>query len=275
MFKFSQSKSKFRIFGLAAFDPDVELFKNRILVKGATISDPTFSATNQFVVGLKSDGIWDLLLDIGIFVGSNLDAALVRLKIMPSKPDSYTNYGYTNSDYSEAIGIQGGNFKYLDTNINPSEIGFTAGASFYLREPVMGGSSKVYLGSDTNSSSVFLLGYLSTGSADEFRFTTTSTAIKVIQPNTAGFFSGNRISPSLIKLYKNGASINQNTANENTTFLGTNTICIAARNIGSGADLFLDKKYSFSAIHKALNDTQTMLFYNRVQQLQQALGRAI
>jgi len=70
-------------------------------------------AINDFVVGCKSDNIWDSIKACCILSGwNNLDGCLT-----PIKGDAPTNYNFVSNDYNRITGLAGdGSTKYLDSN---------------------------------------------------------------------------------------------------------------------------------------------------------------
>ena len=70
-------------------------------------------AINAFVVGCKSDNIWDSIKACCILSGwNNLDGCLT-----PIKGDDPTNYNFVANDYNLLTGLQGdGSTKYLNSN---------------------------------------------------------------------------------------------------------------------------------------------------------------
>lgn len=254
-------------------DPDTTNFKNRIIANNGTISNTSLEAVDIFIKGCKADNIWDLLLDVGLFVGDNLAAALTKLKY-PLNKSVYTNINYVNGDYSQSTGIQGGVNKYLDSGVSPQDVGTTGGFVFYLREATGEGTTKWFMGAtNTGGTNNFLLGHGSGGSREQF-YWGQNVLVESIQQNTSGFFVGMRNNLSSLKIYKKQTLLNINPAVVSFAPIAQ-AIYIAAVNLSGTAVNFLDKKYSFTAITKALNDAQVFLFYSRVQALQESLGRAI
>ena len=85
-------------------------------------------------------------------------------------------------------------------------------------------------------------------------------------------YTGYRSMPTNMKMYRNNIAIGAIATNDSTSPLST-AIHIGAGN-GSGTSNLI-AKYSFSAIHVLNSDAQVASLYNRVQQLQQDLGRAV
>ena len=73
------------------------------------------TAINDFVVGCKSDGIWNAIKASCLLCGARtLEGALV-----PLKGSAPTNFNFTLSDYDRELGLKGdGSTKYLDSNRN-------------------------------------------------------------------------------------------------------------------------------------------------------------
>lgn len=82
---------------------------------GQTLETGVKDAINAFVVGCKSDGIWDAIKAACIMAGARtLDGALVPL--VGTAP---TNNNFVSGDYDRKLGIEGnGATKYLDSNRN-------------------------------------------------------------------------------------------------------------------------------------------------------------
>ena len=101
---------------LSTYDPDATIYINNVeAADGQPLEDTTKNAINAFVVGCKSDNIWDAIKSSCILAGARtLNGALTPLKgIAP------TNNFFISSDYNRATGLLGdGSSKYLNTNRN-------------------------------------------------------------------------------------------------------------------------------------------------------------
>ena len=60
-------------------------------------------AINAFVVGCKSDGIWDAMTDVGLFAPSRTLTGVV----VPLKGSTPTNSNFVSGDYTRATGLAG------------------------------------------------------------------------------------------------------------------------------------------------------------------------
>lgn len=99
---------------LFAYDPDATIYINNVeAADGQSLEDATKNAINAFVVGCKSDGIWDAIKSSCILAGARtLNGALI-----PLKGTAPTNNFFISSDYNRATGLQGNaSNKYLNSN---------------------------------------------------------------------------------------------------------------------------------------------------------------
>jgi hypothetical protein len=104
-----------RIYG-SAFDADAQAYITAVETEDAqALESDVKTAINDFVVGCKSDGIWDAIKASCILAGARtLDGALV-----PLKGTAPTNFNFVLGDYNRNTGLVGdGSTKYLDSNRN-------------------------------------------------------------------------------------------------------------------------------------------------------------
>lgn len=82
---------------------------------GQDLEDSVISAMLKFVIGCKTDGIWDAIKASCVMAGARtLNGALV-----PLKGTAPTNFNFESTDYNRKTGLKGdGATKYLDTNRN-------------------------------------------------------------------------------------------------------------------------------------------------------------
>jgi hypothetical protein len=102
-----------KITGKQRYDVDAASYFNRVQAIDGQLEDTTKTAINTFIIGCKSDGIWDAIKSSCILAGARtLNGALVPLKgIAP------TNFNFINGDYSRSTGLKGNaSTKYLDSN---------------------------------------------------------------------------------------------------------------------------------------------------------------
>jgi hypothetical protein len=107
------------------FAAEAQAYFTAAEAQGATFDqtsiDPLYTeeyvktAINRYVVGLKSDGLWDKMALIPLFCGSSFEGLSV-----PLKGNQMTLYNFTSPDYKAVgagAGLKGdGSTKYVDTN---------------------------------------------------------------------------------------------------------------------------------------------------------------
>lgn len=100
----------------SSFDADALTYINAVeTADGAALEEGVKVAINNFVVGCKSDGIWNSIKACCILAGARtLNGALVPL--VGTAP---TNNNFVNADYNRKIGpIGDGTTKFISTNRN-------------------------------------------------------------------------------------------------------------------------------------------------------------
>ena len=100
----------------SAFDADAQAYITAVEDADLQALEPAVkTAINDFVVGCKSDGIWNAIKASCIMAGARtLTGALV-----PLKGTAPTNFNFVHADYNRRTGLVGnGSTKYLNTNRN-------------------------------------------------------------------------------------------------------------------------------------------------------------
>jgi hypothetical protein len=100
-------------------DPDAQAYINAVeFADGQALEQGVKNAINSFVVGCKSDGIWDAIKASCILSGARtLNGALI-----PLKGSAPTNVNFVSGDYNRKTGLKGGTSvdistaKYLNSN---------------------------------------------------------------------------------------------------------------------------------------------------------------
>ena len=95
-------------------DPDAAAYITAVeTADGQALEEKVKIAIDNFVLGCKSDGIWDAIKASCILAGARtLSGALV-----PLKGTAPTSFGFVAADYNRETGLKGnGSTKYLDSN---------------------------------------------------------------------------------------------------------------------------------------------------------------
>ena len=112
--------------------PEAASWASRVVANGGTVSGTTLSAVDKFCKAIASAGIRDRFYRLGIFAGSNLNAALVPLYRGPSLGGTQyggttdTNVGglFVSGNYNETTGLSttAGGGQYLNTGLSPNDM---------------------------------------------------------------------------------------------------------------------------------------------------------
>ena len=233
-------------------------------------------AINTFVVGCKSDGIWNAIKSSCILAGARtLTGALV-----PLKGTAPTNLNFVSGDYSRETGLVGdGSTKYLDSNrannadpqnnchisVYASTFGATtATVKIPLGRQINGFNEKAFFASTSINS-----GLLSV------RCQSTNAIVTHTASRTNGLIGASRSSSSTISIRNNNSTV---TASQTSTAPSTPTLFVFASsdginpNNGGSAAFFDDSRLAFYSIGESLD---LALLDNRVTQLVADIDAAI
>lgn len=251
-------------------------YYNRVMASGGSISDASLNAVEKFVQDCKNALIWDKLIEVAPFAGTNLNAALVKLIFAGGGASALTNVNFVADDYAETGpngGLLGdGATKYLNTGFNAQTmLPDNAHLSFYLRDDVVASGNRVLIGA-INVSDQYWIGAL-TNTQSNTRLGQVAAAT-LAQNMTKGFYLGSRSAANALKLYKDGALVASDTTaithskpNLNLFAFGFNT--------GGVPGAYVPGRGSFYSIGHALNDAEALALHEAVRTLQRNLGREI
>jgi hypothetical protein len=259
-------------------DAAVSIYQNNVAIAGGTVTAATLGYLDTFVKGCKTDGTWTALVDVGVFCGSNLASALVKLKFPSGYPSSFINANFIETDYSQSTGLNPGgtNTKYLDTGVPPSATTGTQSfhLSFYSRTTSSGAMAEL----GTTNGTVFAGLYCAYSQTmvlhtyfDAFN-QEPAGELDVLVSSSLGFFVGSRISATNFYAARNGSSLGSaatSAGSKPTTNMGIFTYLD-----GSGAGL-TNRICAYYSMGTGLTTAQTTSYYNRVQALQTSLGRQV
>jgi hypothetical protein len=214
-------------------------------------------AINAFVVGCKTDGIWDAIKAACIMAGARtLDGALQPLVGTAPQP-----YNFVSGDYNRETGLVGdGATKYLDSN--------RAGNA----DPQNNVHLSVYI---TQTRQTWLIGYIGANATNFYMMgSTTGFRARINQSNTSNCGNGTTL-PSII------ACSRSNAAGFDYRGLGeSGSVAIASAGVattntcvyGRGTSSLCDSRLSFYSIGESLD---LALLDSRVSTLMTAIGAAI
>jgi len=260
------------------YNPETLDFQDRVLAAGGSLPVTTLDSVEKFVRDCKNAVIWDRILDCGLFVGSNLAAALVKLKY-PGGGQSYlTNFNFVSGDFTErgaSGGLKGnGATKYLSTALAPAAAGMTPGdhhLAIYNNHNTWAAAYYDAMGATDAASRVSLLRASGSDSNRNYLYpdNQNSGLATNISQNTSGLFCGsNGI------LYRNGSVLGTNGAAPSGNMPNIPYFLFALNSSGTPGALY-DKRICFYSAGLGLTAAQAASLYNAVQALQTALGRSV
>lgn len=259
-----------------AWNPETVAYRDRVLANGGSIADRSLDAIDKFVLDCKNGAVWDKLIEVGPFAGSNLNAALVKLVYPGGGQGTLANVNFAAGNYAET-GANGGLLgdgatKYLNTGTAPQSLPDNGHYSFYLREDMGGVGNRSLLGSIVTVDQ-YWMGAISPAAGADLRYGQTATA-SLAGAVGKGFYIGTRTAANSLRLYKNGAL-----AGSDTTVISHNKpnqpVYLWAFNTAGAAAAFLPNRGSFYSLGAALNDAEAMALHLAVRSLQENLNRSV
>ena len=254
-------------------DPDVNAFLSATEITDATIA----GAVGALVEDLKGYGIWTKMKALYPFVGGTATTHKYNLKD-PQDTNAAFRLVFSGGWTHSANGAKpNGTNGYADTNFNPSSVLSLNNThiSIYSRTSLIvnnqrdlavfisGSDPAISLGTNTG---VFL--------SDQYSFNTNRISASIT--DALGFYTGNRTSSTVHKLFKNGSQIGSTDTFANSQNLPNGNLFLGAANLTtSGIGAYSNKQYAFASIGDGLTDTEAANYYTAVQAFQTTLGRQV
>jgi len=247
-------------------DPDAEAYLLAVeAADGEALEAGVVNAVTDFVVGCKSDGIWDAVKASCILAGARtLAGALVPL--VGTAP---TNNNFVSGDYSRTTGLVGdGSTKYLDSNragnADPQD---NAHLSVYITAISSGnpGAAPYYISSGAfGVGSKALFRAYQTPDLLAHSVLPTANTISFLGPNPPlnGFFGYSRSLAASFTYRDSGTTYTPSTTSQVPT--SDNTFVLARNNGSNVAERYSNARISFYSIGESLDLT---LLDNRVTRL--------
>ena len=243
---------------------------------GGTVTMETLQAIDRFVRDCKIAGVWDKLLEVYPICGPNILAAAVKLKFVNSNLPNLALINMTVSDYAER-GTNGGLLadgatKYVDCQFPTNLVPAAAHLSVYLREDI---STISYIAGANNGAANDFIGMASFTGANRGVIMGGTQSAGDATPMNKGFYYGERVSATDLRLYFNNAQIGvTNTTNTVPAYTAANLFLHARNNNGAPA-AFTNKRIAFASVGLPLTATERTAYYNAVQNLQINLQRNV
>jgi len=163
-----------------SYDADFNNWLTRITTVGEIPTYNNIAAVSRFVKSLKSQGLWDQLVEIYLFAGvNNFNSIFQKLKYLTTP--TITNNGFTSSDYVSSgvnAGLTCGTSKLLNIGLTYTDLDVgNRSVGVYESKTVTGGFFSTIIGrAGGGANSAFGPNIVQTNNNSEFRFLdTTST----------------------------------------------------------------------------------------------------
>ncbi len=251
-------------------------YRSRLLAAGGTISETSLDYAEKFVQDCKNALLWNKLDEVGLFLGNQLTAALVKLKYTAA--GLLINNNFTAGNYTER-GASGGLLgdgvtKYLDTGLNVQNLPTLGHLGFYLREDVAAAGNRGMMGAFT-ATEQYILGS-SNPASDVFGRYGQLPDVTAVQPLVKGFYTLSRTAANQLYLFHNGNVVDADT-NTVASVKPNGTVPLWGWNYITGANMqnFLPARGSFYSIGQGLSPAEAQALYQAVQTLQRNLNRSI
>lgn len=250
--------------GGAANDADAQAF-----ITAAGITDVTQqSAVNQLVLDLKGYSIWTKMLGLYPILGGSASSHAVNLKT----PGTY-NLTFALGVTHSSTGITGNGISgYANTSISTSLTGLNNGhLSYYSR--TNNSATEVEMGALKSSPNSYTDLALRQAGGAYIRYNNGGGGTYATNTDSKGFYIGNRTASNVLKLFKNGSSIQSLTTLSSATTTN-NIFILAVNNLGTAASYSI-KECALASIGDGLTDTEATNFNTAVNTFQTTLGRNV
>jgi hypothetical protein len=256
---------------------DAQAWITAVYANGGTVSTATANAVNTFCTSIESAGLRDRFYRLGIFAGSNLNAALVPLFRGPSLGGTQTgnvtdtNVGpFVSGDYSETVGLTSdSSSKYLQTGLNLNAMdAFTTG-HFMAAIGAYPGAAQYPIGA-VDGSDRYVLQLRSDRAFWGSNIATSPSSNNLISDNAMALIT--RESATALTIYNNSTAVGTN--NGSTTPVGGNAaVHVFRTNLSTASFAAYVGRIRAYSIGRAMTSAQVASLYTAMQSLQTSLGR--
>ena len=245
-----------------SFDKDAEQFFTNSGITDVTQKD----AINDFVLQLKDNSLWEKFYAIYPMVGGTEAAAKCNLKD-PRNLDAAYRLTFSGQPVFAGTGVLfPTSSDYADTHFTDSTLNYKNSAiSYYSR------TENTIIGYDMGCTDgawpYNQLTVYSDLSQPAYLSAWLGNILNISTPNTTGLFmlSSSEIN---ITLYRNGVNLGSSDEEPNAYFTGLTILIGASREGPSG-----QRECALATIGESLTDTQSLKFYQIVQNFEDDLGR--
>ena len=248
----------------------------QVVTNGGTVSDARAAVVDEFIRGLKADGLWTKQERLWLLAAENSQSALtdivgLTLAIANGSPTFTTDQGYTGVDASTTV--------YLDTGWNPP------GATLFAQD-----SAHISIYSNTNTTSsasggcpygltfqpaqIGIFIRYSDGTLRP-RINDTTLSTNATNADSRGFYIVNRDTSTTEQVYKNGVNYASNGTTSAPDTSTDNIFILAGNSSNSGpvSPAFGSAiQVSMAGLGSSLSAADAVNFYKRVRSYVTAIG---
>jgi hypothetical protein len=257
---------------IPSFLPETSSYLNAMNQVGS-IKMEHLAALDRFIRDCQNSGAWAKVQEVYPLCGSNLAAAMVKLKYVAVQ--NMTAVNFVDADFASsgfARGITGnGTTKYVDTLFPQSSLGATAHLSAYLRTAESGATARYWIGAQITTTAIqqSIIGTPNGSVAQGMLGGNSNTANSSDIPNP-GFYYVERSGPVNLILYRDNALIGSSPASTTPDYGATN-LFLWARSAAGVANNHSPQRLSFFSIGQNMTAAERTAFYDAVIRLHNAL----
>lgn len=278
------SPSVKRILLGSSFDPDALSYFQAIDANGGSIGGPAKQTVNQFIRGLKSDGLWDRIADMGLFAGvDNFNAAMVKLKTPAGTSRILTNTNFVSADYTPTGATAGLSAISGARNLRSAATGSAMGmtnASFHMGVYSTGNlilrpSSNVFMGfSEAANIAITAFSYTApnfTGFGGDLASIVTAPGVD------SGYVVESAITNSDLRFFVNGTQSGATQTTTRAAIASAVELELYTYNVAGVSVNATRSTARFTAYHAGLglSAAQSLTLSNRMNSLMRAFGAAV
>lgn len=246
--------------GAPAYDADAQAY---FTANTAITSAADKNAINTFYLGLKSDGVYTKIYQMGLYVWSSATANKWNL-VNPLDTDAAYRLNFTTGWTHASTGMTpNGTSAYANTFMLANTFSTEVHLSFYSGTQTVGGSFEIACSNGTSTVSNRPAVNAQLGGTTAINYTTTTDA--------RGYWIASKRSNTDREIYRNGVSQATLGTNITTAFPNLN-IWLGGLNNNNSLSFPSAKQIRFSSIGLGLTDTDASNLSNRVNTLMTYFG---
>lgn len=256
-------------------DAELADWVSRVQGRGSDVTGSGVqTAVRNFIVGMKTDGLWTKSKRIGVYAGDArvaLEAPLLNLR--GATTDTLT--GFVDANYT-SNGLVGGSGKRINTGYNNTATGNDGNdISFavYNRSASNTGSFEIGSGNTGDVNATVALEISNGGTTYGFLGNQTNY-VNQADSNGTGLYVLSRVSSTDLRVFKNGSQLGSTVTTGAGAVSGFD-VWVHDANLSNSSWGFSARQLAFYGIFTGLTTTDNANLYTRVQALQTALGRNV